>query len=344
MSSSFNPQTKDTQQSNEAASSSIKQDRLEDRIKQLEQELSYLRMVQARKMEPKLGEPTPPNCIKPATLNRQFQEQILMLTDAMPHMVWISDAEGNCSHANNRFYEYTGILASEDDGWAWVQALYPDDLQKALEMGNEAALENKTFSMELRCRGKDGVYRWHLMHSIPFFDPDSGSTKWYGTTVSIQEQKSIQEQLRQSEQLLSLMADAIPHMVFASRPDGVIDFWNHRWFEYTGLSQQQSSSDAWQLLIHPKDREKYLSEWQMSLESGDTFEVEFRLKRVVGLNSSSANNGYLWHLARAVSMRTSEGEIVRWFGTWTDIEAQKCTSSKTQETKVDQNPHQRLND
>ncbi|MCA9801746.1 MAG: PAS domain-containing protein [Cyanobacteria bacterium HKST-UBA02] len=265
----------------------------------------------------------------PATLSEDLQRQVLMLTEAMPHMVWISDSEGRATHANQRFYDFSGIDRQSDDGWAWVQVLHPVDLDRAMLAGNQATLSNSPFSLEVRCRDREGIYRWHLMHSIPFFDPDSNSTKWFGTTTSIDEQKRAQEDLKLREGELRKLADAIPQIIFVAEADGEISFWNHRWFEYSGLTEDQSASEGWAQLIHPEDRKQYLEEWSRSLESGDTFELEFRIKRAVGLKSQ-ARTQYLWHLARAISYRDEKAEVTRWFGTWTEIEGQKRSNSSSQ--------------
>lgn len=308
-------------QSDFKAGPEIASSELSDRIRFLETELDRLRKAQSKgksNVQPSASLPE----AEVLSLDLDLQRQVLMLTEAMPHMVWISDSEGKTSHANNRFYEFTGIGRQLDDGWAWVNVLHPDDLQEALERGNEAALANTSFSMELRCKNMNGEYYWHLMHSIPFYDPDTNSTKWFGTTTNIHEQKRAQEQLAESEAQLRTLADAIPHIVFTSGPDGEVTFWNHRFFEYCGLTSEQSKTDAWSLLIHPQDRDKYLAHRDEVLISGDTFEMEFRLKRAVGVNNVSSQ-GYLWHLARAVALRDNYGNIVRWFGTWTEIEGQK---------------------
>jgi PAS domain S-box-containing protein len=304
-------------QSDFKGGSDLASSEISDRIRSLESELDRLRKAQAngKTSLKKLGSPEPEGL----SLDLDLQKQVLMLTEAMPHMVWISDSEGRTSHANNRFYEFTGIGRQLDDGWAWVNVLHPDDLQEALERGNEAALSNTSFSMELRCKNLKGEYYWHLMHSIPFYDPDTNSTKWFGTTTNIHEQKRAQEQLAESEAQLRTLADAIPHIVFSASADGSVVFWNHRFFEYSGLTPEQS--EAWSLLIHPQDRERYMAQLKEVLISGDTFEMEFRLKRAVGVTNVSA--GYLWHLSRAVALRDNYGRIIRWFGTWTEIEGQK---------------------
>lgn len=292
---------------------------LADRIRKLESELQKLRIEQLKLH--RVDIPPKPQELK-ITLDLKLQKQVLMLTEAMPHMVFISDSEGRTTHANDRFYEFSGMPRSADDGWAWVNVLHPEDFTRSIEEGNKAALVNKPFSMELRCRNGKGEYCWQLMHSMPFFDPDTNSTKWFGTSVDIHEQKNAQEKLAESEAQFRTLADAIPHIVYATNPDGSIFFWNHRFFEYSGFTVEQGLSEGWSLLIHSQDRNGYLSDWKKALRSGDTFEFEFRLQRAVGINNSPSP-GYLWHLARAVAMRDGEGQIIRWFGTWTEIEGQK---------------------
>lgn len=261
-------------------------------------------------------------------LDAELQNQVLLLTEKMPHMVWIADSEGRTTHANSRFFEFSGLDLDSDDGWAWVKVLHKEDLARAVEKGNEAAKKNQSFSMEVRCKSKDGNYKWHLMHSIPFYDPSSNSTKWFGTTTSIHDQKLAQEKLLHSEHRFRTLADAIPHVVFVANPSGSIHLWNHRFIEYSGFTKEQCKTDAWQLLIHEQDRVNYLEQWQSAISSGDTFEFEFRLKRGMNRNSNSQNR-YLWHLARAVSLRNANNQVEQWFGTWTDIDEQKRSNDST---------------
>lgn len=312
-------------QSDFKSGSELASTELSDRIRLLESELDRLKLAQTSGKSSLPAARVLPEA-EILSLDLKLQRQVLMIMEAMPHMVWISDSEGRATHANNRFYEFTGLGRQVDDGWAWVNVLHPDDLQEALERGNEAALQNQSFSMELRCKNIKGEYYWHLMHSIPFHDPDTNSTKWFGTTVNIHQQKLAQEQLAASEAQLRTLADAIPHIVFAGDPDGSVIFWNHRFFEYSGMTREQSLTDAWTLLIHPQDRVRYLEQMQEVLKTGDTFEMEFRLKRAVGINNT-ASQAYLWHLSRAVAQRDQYGSIIRWFGTWTEIEGQKRNQS-----------------
>jgi PAS domain S-box-containing protein len=153
--------------------------------------------------------------------------------------------------------------------------------------------------------------------------PDGSIYKWIGTATDINEQKRIEQELRDREMRFRMLADGIPQIVWTATNDGVIDFFNHRWLEYTGLTIEQSLDNGWHLLIHPADLEQYKERWSNALKTGETYEFEFRLKRAVGFKKNS--NGYRWHLCRAVPLRSSSGRIVKWFATWTEIHEQRKT-------------------
>jgi PAS domain-containing protein len=115
------------------------------------------------------------------------------------------------------------------------------------------------------------------------------------------------------------LAEAIPQIVWTADRDGRLTFINQRYYEYTGLSAEQSVEGGWRLLIHPDDLKSYFDNWKHSLKSGDTFETTFRLKRVLGIRAPKANE-FRKHLCRAVAVRSASGKIIQWFGTWTDVD------------------------
>lgn len=121
--------------------------------------------------------------------------------------------------------------------------------------------------------------------------------------------------LRTSEEQYRVLAEAIPHLVWTARPDGGFDYWNRRWYEYTGLSEAQSLETGWWQAVHPEDRERCRRELQEMLELGEVYDTEARLRRADGC--------YRWHLARGLPVRDSDGRLRRWFGTCTDIDDQK---------------------
>jgi len=123
-----------------------------------------------------------------------------------------------------------------------------------------------------------------------------------------------EEALRRSEDELRLVIDTIPVMAWTLRPDGVVDFLNRRWIEYSGLSLEQYVADPTGL-IHPEDVTRVLERWRVQLGIGEAYDDEMRLRR--------ADGEYRWFLVRTAPLRNEHGDIVKWYGVSTDIEDRK---------------------
>ena len=128
-----------------------------------------------------------------------------------------------------------------------------------------------------------------------------------------------------SERRYRQLAEAIPQIVWRALPDGQMEYWNHRWFEYTGGEEGMSSENAWGFL-HPDDREKCIAAWSISLRDGTQFQCECRILRRDGT--------YRWHLRRALPERSRDGELVAWLGTDTDIDDRKRADDERSELLV----------
>jgi PAS domain S-box-containing protein len=109
------------------------------------------------------------------------------------------------------------------------------------------------------------------------------------------------------------LADSIPHVVWTAGPDGVVDYFNRRWFEYTGLSVEESAG-SWQKAVHPEDMDRCRAAWEKASRAGGEFRAEVRLRR--------ADGALRWHKATAIPETGVQGEVVSWVGTFTDIEDQ----------------------
>jgi len=114
--------------------------------------------------------------------------------------------------------------------------------------------------------------------------------------------------------------DTIPTMAWCNLPDGSNEFVNRRWLEYTGLSAEESHGSGWQVAIHPDDARALAEKWRGSLVSGEPGEMEARLRRHDGL--------FRWFLMRVEPLRDERGEVIRWYGTCTDIETLKQTEER----------------
>ena len=112
-----------------------------------------------------------------------------------------------------------------------------------------------------------------------------------------------------------LIIDTIPALAWSTLPDGSVDFLNKRWLEYTGLSLEQGLGQGAQAAIHPEDLARLRVEWRAALADGKQFETEARVRRTDG--------EYRWFLIRSVPLRDENGNIVKWYGTNTDIDDRK---------------------
>ncbi len=127
-----------------------------------------------------------------------------------------------------------------------------------------------------------------------------------------------------SQEHFKFLADNIPVIVWTAQPDGSTDYFNKRWYEYTGLNIEESIDWGWQPVLHPDDLEKTLKAWEKSVATGEPYEVEYRFK-------SAKDGQYRWHLGHALPFTDDNGLIIKWFGTGTDIEDQKKEMEKRDE-------------
>ena len=128
------------------------------------------------------------------------------------------------------------------------------------------------------------------------------------------EAKRSDDALRKSEDGLRTVIDTIPAIAWSVLPDGTLDFLNRRWLEYTGLSLQEAIDEPTGT-VHPDDLPRALQKWSVGIAAGDPYEDEMRLRR--------ADGEYRWFLIRLVPLRDEKGNIIKWYGTGTDIEERK---------------------
>ncbi len=110
------------------------------------------------------------------------------------------------------------------------------------------------------------------------------------------------------------MADSISQMIWVTRPDGFHEYYNKRWYEFTGVPEGSTDGEGWNGMFHADDQERAWKRWRHSLETGEPYEIEYRLRRADGV--------YRWVLGKALPFRDPTGAIVRWYGTCTDIDDQ----------------------
>jgi PAS domain S-box-containing protein len=151
---------------------------------------------------------------------------------------------------------------------------------------------------------------------VPFTDAQGQLVKWFGTSTDIEEQKRAEQQLKTSEENWHVLAETVPQLVWTTGPDNRLDYCNQRYCEYTHAAFEQLQGHGWRQFLHPEEAEGVLAFRHQTLETGEPYESECRLR-------NGQTGTYRWFLARGTPVRDETGQIVKWFGTNTDIEDQK---------------------
>jgi PAS domain S-box-containing protein len=139
--------------------------------------------------------------------------------------------------------------------------------------------------------------------------------------------EKVVDELKKSEDRLRVLIETIPALAWTSLADGSNDFVNRRWLEYMGISLEQVQG-AGTPPLHPEDADEYLDKWRSALATGETFENEARVRR-------AADGEYRWFLIRALPLRDERGNILKWYGTMTDIEDRKRTEEALRKANAD---------
>ncbi|MFN3838136.1 MAG: PAS domain-containing protein [Brevundimonas sp.] len=265
--------------------------------------------------------------LRRALLERDRSEQAAKLAIEASSYVgaWDWDIANDRVIADDRFARMYGVdpaAASEGSPIAlFTASIHPDDVERVREDIQTAMAGEGDFLSEYRLLIDDKV-RWVLARGQVYFDRGGEAVRLPGIAVDITERKQIETDLAETARALSesetrfrVLADAMPQMVWSTQPDGFHDYYNARWYEFTGVPAGSTDGEGWNDMFHVDDQERAWTVWRHSLETGEPYEIEYRLKH----NSGT----YRWTLGRAVAIRDDDGQITRWFGTCTDIDELK---------------------
>jgi PAS domain S-box-containing protein len=214
---------------------------------------------------------------------------------------------------------------------AFRDRILAEDRPRNIEAATRAIREKADFEVDFRVALPDGSIK--RIHSVghPVIGSDGEVTELIGTHLDVTEQYAAKQtlqkafdEIKKSEDRLRLVIDTIPTLVWRATPEGVPDFLNQPSLDYTGISLDDAAV-GWPRSFHPDDKKMMLQKWQRIRESGWPGELEARLRRQDG--------EYRWFLFRAEPLRDELGNIVKWYGSSTDIEDRKRTEEALRESE-----------
>ena len=192
--------------------------------------------------------------------------------------------------------------------------VHPADRGALLEANRNAVESDRPIDIEHRIERPDRRPCW-VRARASVTRADGQPPRMVGTVQDVTDRVMAVEALRVSEAEFRLLAEAMPQIVWITRPDGGTVYFNRRWTEYTGLTLDESLENGWAGSLHPADREAVQRAWLSATANLGTNAVECRLLRMDGV--------YRWWLIRGVPVRDESGNILKWFGTCTDIDELK---------------------
>jgi PAS domain S-box-containing protein len=239
------------------------------------------------------------------------------IVDSSDDAIISKDLKGIITSWNNSAERIFGYTAAEAVGQPIASLLIPADRQQE-EPGILARLRRgeRVDHFETVRRRKDGTLLDISLTISPVKDPRGviiGASK---IARDITDRKTAQAALLESEARFRQLADTMPQLVWTARPDGYVDYYNQRWYEYTGFGRDVFGDASWESILHPEDVQRTHETYHDAITSGQAYTVENRL-----LDRKAKR--WRWFVVRAVPVHDAEGRIVKWFGTFTDIDEQK---------------------
>ncbi len=256
--------------------------------------------------------------LEATTLAYERRQQLRLMADAVPQILWIANAEGATLYVNQRWTEYAGSPIDPASSLADVaRFIHPDDVGPSAAVFDQARREGRFYETEMRLRSAAGQWRWFLVRAAPYRDPDSGQLlRWFGVSVDIHDRHLAEQALRESEARFRAIADLVPDLLWSNDASGRVEWFNRRWSEYTGQEMNEALGQGWLEAIHPDDRPVTLKCWRQTLQAQACFVAEHRIRRHDG--------AWRWHLLRSEPSLDTAGHVSRWFGSAIDVHDQYC--------------------
>lgn len=241
-----------------------------------------------------------------------MQNRLAAIVNSSADAIISKTLDGTITTWNPAAERIFGYTAEEAVGESILMLIPSDRRDEEDTILSEIRRGNRIETYETERLRKDGS---KIAVSITISPIRDGSGTIIGASKiarDITDRKLADELMRRSESELQTMIDFIPQLAWMARPDGHIFWYNHGWHDFTGKSHEEMEGWGWQSVHHPDHLQSVLDRWNESLASGLPFEMEFPLR--------GADGEYRWFLTRVKPLRDEAGDIIRWFGTNTNVD------------------------
>ncbi|MCA1592042.1 MAG: PAS domain-containing protein [Acidobacteria bacterium] len=207
---------------------------------------------------------------------RASEQEFRTVTESLPQLVWITEADGTHTYFNQRWIDYTGLSLEQSVGEGWTAAFEPTERAAAGQRWRDAVAKGELYETKYRLRRADGTYRWMLARASALRDVDGRITKWFGTSTDVDAQVTVQAQLDEAQQ--------VAHIGSWSRDQKGVHIWSDELYNIFGLSPDEfvPTYESIGEYVHPDDRPQYLRDCALSIATMEPFERDARIIRPDG--------------------------------------------------------------
>jgi diguanylate cyclase (GGDEF)-like protein/PAS domain S-box-containing protein len=241
-----------------------------------------------------------------------------------------------CGPAAPWWFDYVSEAVEEVTGWpradwlarrvSWGDIVYEADGDPLLAVVDNSLRSHEPFTFTYRIRHRSRALRWVREQGQAIYGPDGQAVAIEGFIGDVTEQKQLEEALRASTERAHSILDSVPQMIWVANPEGRCEYLSPQWEAFTGRAIGGDVGDNWKEALHPDDCAMTGTAWRRCVETGNTFDLEFRLR--------GGDGEYRWTLNRAIPDRDAEGKIVRWYGTCTDVHERVVAERALAETEA----------
>jgi PAS domain S-box-containing protein len=232
---------------------------------------------------------------------------------------WTWDIQANRVVGDRHFAFLFGVAEEEAtkgmSAETCMQRVHPDDQSAIRESLARMFSRGGPYAIEFRTCSADSKVRWIGARGSVKLDSENRAQSLNGVVHDVTARKEAEERLKESEEHFRHTVEFNPQVPWTADAEGNILDFNHNWLELTGLTREAALGNGWMDVPHPDDRARVIVAWMHSVETGEPYDVEQRIRL--------ADGTYRWMRSRAFARRNAEGKIVLWYGTTEDIAERK---------------------
>lgn len=261
------------------------------------------------------------------TALRESEERLGLALEIGEMASWDWDLRSGEVTWNDRHFRMMGYAPGEvtPNYDAWLARVHPENREETIRRIEAARDHRLTYAHQFRCLHPDGRVVWCSARGRFFYDTVGQPYRMIGVMEDTTERNQAEAALRESEARFRTLSDAVPQVIWTNSADGTANYFNRRWYDYTGLTYAQSAGPGWQAIVHPDDAPASVEKWQYALAQGEVFDTEYRLR--------SATGEYRWFIGRNVPLKAPTGAVTAWFGSATDIHDLKQVEAARRESE-----------